>query len=194
MTPQEAATEVKRKLAALEKFRREDVPDIIGTEAVKHYNQSFVNEGATDKELKKWDNVERRKPESEWYGFSLGANSQNPNKKPVETHGGASKKGKGDKIKKIGNTNFSPTRTKDKVLTGETSELKNATHYVKKPDRVTVRNDKPYAAVQNNGGQAKIFGKTTFTMKARPFIYRSQVLEAKIQSKIVKELKNITEQ
>ena len=184
MTPQEASSAVRAKLAALDKFRREDVPDIIGTEAVRHYNKSFIDEGATDKTLKKWDNVERRKPTSEWYGFSLGANSQNPNKKAKSVPDEKSKK-------KQGKTNFSPTRAKDKILTGETSELKNATHYVKKADRVTVRNDKPYAAVQNNGGQAKIFGKTTFTMKARPFIYRSEQLEAKIYAKIAKGIQNI---
>jgi phage gpG-like protein len=184
MTADEAASAVRKKLAELEKFRREDVPDIIGTEAVKHYNQSFVNEGVTDKTLKKWDNVERRKSTSEWYGFSLGSNSQNPTKKTKSKPNEKSKKAPGK-------TNFSPTRAKDKILTGETSELKNATRYVKKPDRVTVLNDKPYAAVQNNGGQAKIFGKKTFTMKARPFIYRSEQLEAKIYAKIAKGIQNI---
>lgn len=184
MTPEEAVAAMKAKLAALEKFRKEDVPDIIGTEAVKHYNQSFVDEGATDKTLKKWENVKRRDPGSEWYGFSLGANSQNPNKKAKATPDEKSKK-------KPGKTNFSPTRAKDKILSGETMELKNATRYVKKTDRVTVLNDKPYAAVQNNGGKAMIFGKKAFTMKARPFIYRSEQLEKKIYDKIAKGIQNI---
>ncbi|NCB68477.1 MAG: virion morphogenesis protein [Bacteroidia bacterium] len=43
------------------------IKDIIGTEAVNHFKQSFVNEGFTDKTLEKWPEVERRKPESAWY-------------------------------------------------------------------------------------------------------------------------------
>ena len=187
MTPQEAAAAVKKKLAELERFRREDVPDIIGTEAVRHFNQSFVNEGATDKSLKKWPDVKRRDPASAWYGFSAGSNGQNPN---VEARHASSKKDK----TKIGKSNFSPTRAKDKVLTGETMELKNATDYIKKPDRVTVRNDKSYAAVHNFGGQAKIFGKKAFTMKARPFIYRSEVLNKKIHDMINKGIQKIKNQ
>ena len=186
MTPQEAAAAVKKKLAELERFRRQDVPDIIGTEAVRHYNQSFVNEGATDKSLKKWPDVKRRNPASAWYGFSLGSNGQNPNAKKQNT----TKKDK----PKTGKSNFSPTRAKDKILTGETNDLKNATDYIKKSDRVTVRNDKPYAAVHNFGGQAKVFGKATFTMKARPFIYRSEVLNKKIHDKINKGIQKIKDQ
>jgi len=188
MTPEQATAAIKKKLAELERFRHEDVPDIIGTEAVRHYNQSFVNEGATDQSLKKWDDVKRRDPGSEWYGFSLGANTQNPNKKPVEAHGGAPKN------KKPGKTNFSPTRTKDKILTGETNELKNATKYVKKADRVTVLNDKPYAHVHNFGGQAYVFGKKAFNMKARPFIYPSSALNKTIHDKIKKEIEKIKKQ
>ena len=189
MTPEEAKQRVRERMAEIERFKLEDVPDIIGTEAVNHYNESFVNEGFTDKSLKKWDNVKRRDSTSEWYGFSLGANSQNPNKKALEVKG--TKKDK--KTKKLGATNFSPTRAKDKILSGETMELKNAIHYVKKADRVTIRNDKPYASVHQFGETAKIFGKKSFTMKARPFIGRSAVLEANIRAKFVKELKNIIE-
>lgn len=181
MTPQQATAAVKRKLAELERFRREDVPDIIGTEAVRHYNQSFVNEGATDKSLKKWPDVKRRDPTSEWYGFSLGSNSQKPN--------AVDKKDK----KKSGSSNFSPTRAKDKILSGETMELKNAIKYVVKADRVTISNDKPYAAVHQFGLPAKVFGKKTFTMKARPFIYRSEQLEAKIYKEIAKGIQKIKE-
>lgn len=182
MTPQQAAEAIKKKLAALERFRREDVPDIIGNEAVRHYNQSFVNEGATDKSLKKWDDVKRRNPESEWYGFSLGANS--PKTEKTDENGKRIKKDSKAKA-----TNFSPTRTKDKVLTGETNELKNATDYFKKADRVTVRNDKPYARAHNFGEQSYVFGKKAFNQKARPFIYPSAVLNKAIYDKVAREMK-----
>ena len=186
MTPQEAAQAVKRKLQELERFRREDVPEIIGTEAVRHFNQSFVNEGFTDKSLKKWPDVKRRDPSSSWYGFSLGANSQNPNKKAKTKPDEKSKR-------KPGNTNFSPTRAKDKILNGETMELKNSITYVVKSDRVTVLSNKPYASVHQFGEPAKIFGRKTFTMKARPFIGKSEIMMNKIYTKIEKEIQNIKE-
>lgn len=173
---------MKRKLAELERFRREDLPDIVGTEAVRHYNQSFVNEGATDKALKKWDNVKRRDSGSEWYGFSLGANSARPQR--VDENGKRIKKESKAKA-----TNFSPTRAQDKILTGDSNDLKNATEYVKKPDRVTIRNDKPYASVHNFGGKSVVFGKKAFTQKARPFIYHSAVLNKSIYDKVAREMK-----
>ena len=181
MTPKQAADAVKRKLAELEKFRRTDVPEIVGTEAVRHYRKSFDNEGATDETLKKWPDVKRRDPNSPWYGFSLGSNSPRPLKP------GAHVKAK----KKTGTakTNFSPTRAADKVLTGETNDLRNAIKYTVKPDRVTVSNSLPYARVHNFGEKAMIFGRKAFTMKARPFIYPSAVLKKIIYDKIAAEMK-----
>ena len=78
MTPQQAAAEIKRRLAEIERFRTEDLPEIIGVEAVRHYNESFVKEGATDRSFQKWPDVKRRDPQSPWYGFSLGANTPKP--------------------------------------------------------------------------------------------------------------------
>jgi phage gpG-like protein len=182
MTPKEASDALKKRIKDLERFRVEIVPDIIGNEAVRHYNESFTNEGATDKSFKKWDEVERRKPDSPWYGFSLGSNSQ----KPVETD----ETGKNIiKTSKAKATNFSPTRAQDKILTGDTNDLKNATHYVKKSDRVTIRNDKPYARVHNFGEQSYIFGRKAFNQKARPFIYPSAVLNKAIYDKVAREMK-----
>jgi phage gpG-like protein len=179
MTPQQAQQKIKEKLAELARFRREDVPHIIGNEAVRHYNESFVNEGKTDESLEKWQEVKRRNPDSPWYGFSYGAKSPRPGADPKS---------------KAKATNFSPTRTRDKVLTGESNELKNATDYIVMPDRVVVQNDKPYARVHNFGENAKIFGKKTFKMPARPFIYESAALNRKIAEKIKKGIKKIVEQ
>lgn len=182
MIPQQAIEAIKKRMSDLDRFRREDLPDIVGTEAVRHFQQSFVNEGSTDKSLKKWPNVKRRDPESGWYGFSIGSNSVKPEKTDEN----------GKKIKntsKAKATNFSPTRTQDKILTGDTNDLKNATTYVKKPDRVTLRNDKPYARAHNFGEQSYIFGKKAFNQKARPFIYPSTVLNKAIYDKVAREMK-----
>lgn len=178
MTPKQAQEAIRRKLAELERFRQEDMPHIIGTEAVRHYNESFVNEGATDESLVKWKDVKRRNPDSPWYGFSAGAKSPRPGANPES---------------KAKATNFSPTRTTDKILTGESNELKNATDYIVAPGKVTVINDKPYARVHNFGEGAVIFGKKPFKMPARPFIYVSAQLNQRILGKIKKEVKIIIE-
>jgi len=172
MTPKEAQQKLKRKLAQIEMVRTNDVPRIIKEEAVNHYEKSFEVEGKLDDAIAPWPDVKRRDPNSPWYGFSLGATSPRPGKKTKKK-----------------TTNFSPTRVLDKILTGETNELKNAIIGTIKPDRVTISNDKPYARVHNFGGKAYVFGKTEFTMKPRPFIYPSAMLVRAIKEKILKTLK-----
>jgi len=162
MSPEQFKQRMSEHLAELKAFQRDKLPDIVGTEAVNHFNQSFVNEGFTDETLQKWPDVQRRNASSSWYGYSS-----------------------------VGKNHFSPTRASDKILTGETSELKNATTYIVKEDRVTVRNDKSYAAVHQFGLMAKIFGGMEFTMKARPFIGKSKVLGQNIQAKFQREIKKI---
>jgi len=180
MNPDEFKKIFHNHLEEVVKFQKEKLPKIIGVEAVNHYTQSFVNEGFEDKNIKKWHDVKRRNPESEWYGFSYGSNSANSNKP----------KRKKEEINK-GITNFSPEATKNKILTGSTSELKNSIHYVIKSDRVTVGTDKPYAAVHQFGMPAKVFGKAEFIMKPRPFIGKSDILNDSIREKIENELKRI---
>jgi phage gpG-like protein len=178
MTPQEAIAAIKKREADLARFYREDYPRILGDEAVKHFNQSFVNEGFTDKSLKKWDEVERRKPDSPWYGFEKDATSPRP---------GDKKRKKAEPIKK---TNFSPNATERSILKGKgMAALKDATDYIIKPDRVTVRNDRPYAKVHNYGETAKIFGKKSFSMPKRQFIGHSAVLNKAITDQVAREMK-----
>lgn len=182
MTTEELKIRIHTHLSELKEFQKEQLPKIIGVEAVNHYTESFAKEGFEDNELKKWPDVKRRNSQSEWYGFSYRANSAKP---------GVGKDRNMSKKDKKGLTNFSPEATKNKVLTGTTSELKNSIHFTVKPDRVTVGTDKPYAAVHQFGLQAKVFGKAEFTMKARPFIGKSEILNNAIKAKCEKELKRI---
>lgn len=48
-------------------YLRNDFPDIVGVEAVKHFKENFQNEGFTNQTLQKWDDVKRRTnpPESQ---------------------------------------------------------------------------------------------------------------------------------
>lgn len=161
----DVSAEIRKKLQEIADFRKNKLPDIVGTEAVNHFKEGFAKEGFTDKTLVKWRNVKRRDPASPWYGFSMENKSR-----------------------------FSNTRALDKILTGDSKELQNSISYVKQTDRVTVYSDKEYAAVHQFGLTSKIFGKKSFTQTARPFIGKSEVLEQNIYAKIERELAKITKQ
>lgn len=162
MDIQEFAKIFPERMKKLKDFAAgDDIKDILGTEAVNHYKESFDNQGFTDKTTNPWQDVKRRDSSSPWYG-----------------HSGQTGK-------------FSNARTTAPVLNGETLELKNATTYAKTERGVRVSNDKPYARVHNYGGRAKIYGKKEFQMPERKFIGRSAVMVAKINAKIKREFQRI---
>lgn len=132
--------------------------DSIGREAVLHFKKSFDNEGFTDEVINPWKEVERRKPDSPWYGHS----GQTPN--------------------------FSPERAMSNILTGETGLLRESITFKYLPNGVRVSSEMPYAAVHQYGLPAKIYGKKPFKMPARPFIGKSKALIRKINQKIQREL------
>lgn len=162
MKIEDFARKFPHKIAELKQFASgEDVKDIVGVEAVNHFKDSFRNEGFTDETLNPWKDVKRRDPASPWYGHS-------------------------------GQTGrFSAERTTAKILTGETRELQNSITYTRIPGGARIRSDKPYAAVHQFGGMAKIYGKKQFNMTPRPFIGKSAVLNNKIKEKIKREFKRI---
>lgn len=158
MDIQEFARIFPERIEKIKQFTQgNDIKDIIGTEAVNHYKESFQNEGFTDETLNPWKDVKRRDPKSPWYG-----------------HSGQTGK-------------FSAARTTAKVLTGETRELQNSITYERIPGGARIKSDKPYAAVHQFGGLAKIYGKKSFNMTPRPFIGKSAVMVRKINDKIKKE-------
>lgn len=78
-----------------------------------------------------------------------------------------------------------------KILSGETKLLAESIKYVYVSGGVRISNYTSYAAVHQFGGSAKIFGKTPFQMKARPFMGKSRVLKENIENIITDEIKNI---
>lgn len=48
------------KIARMHDFIENDVPDIVGKEAVDHFKESFDNEGFTNERQGKWKEVKRR--------------------------------------------------------------------------------------------------------------------------------------
>lgn len=162
MKIEDFAKQFPKKLKELNDFvNSEDILDILGVEAVNHFKGSFDNEGFTDDTLNPWKNVKRRDSDSPWYGHS-------------------------------GQTGrFSTARTTAKVLTGETRELQNSITYTRIPAGARISSDKPYAAVHQFGGMAKIYGKKQFNMTPRPFIGKSKLLVDNISNKIKREFKRI---
>ncbi|MDR3057750.1 MAG: phage virion morphogenesis protein [Prevotella sp.] len=162
MDIQEFARQFPQKMKELTDFvEGDDIKDIMGTEAVNHFKGSFDNEGFTDETIDPWHDVERRDPDSSWYG-----------------HSGQTGK-------------FSTARTTAKILTGETRELRESISYKKTSLGARIINSTPYAAVHQFGLQAKIYGKKVFQMIARPFMGKSIILKQNIESKIYKRIKEI---
>lgn len=151
-------------------------PVVMGTEAVNHYKESFENQGFTDKSLKKWEEVERRKPSSPWRGFQYGSTVPRPGR---------------TKRKPNSQTNYSPAAEKRPILSGQTQELMHSIDWKRSGDGVVVTAKTPYSKVQNEGGQIKVFGKRTTTLKQRQFMGQSQVLRDKIRTIIYNDLKRI---
>jgi len=150
------------KMDEIKEFvQSDDIKDILGTEAVNHYKESFQNEGFTDETLNPWKDVERRDSDSPWYG-----------------HSGQTGK-------------FSNARTSAKILSGETRELQNSITFDHIAYGARIKSDKPYASVHQFGGLAKIYGKKEFQMTPRPFMGKSAVLVSNINDKIKREFTRI---
>lgn len=159
MNIQDFARRFNEKMKKVADFTQgDDIKDILGTESVDYFKESFQNEGFTDETLNPWKDVKRRDPESPWYGHS----------------------------KQTGK--FSSARTTAKILSGEKLELQNAITYRRITNGARIMNDKPYASVHQYGGRAKIYGKKEFQMTPRPFIGRSAILVSNIEAKIKREM------
>jgi len=63
--------QLNEKMEEIKDFVSNDVPDIIGVEAVNYFKDSFDKEAFDGNP---WKDVERRNPASPWYGFSYLSN------------------------------------------------------------------------------------------------------------------------
>jgi len=94
---------------------------------------------------KPWDNVERRKAGSSWYGFQYKAGGK-------------------------GKRNFSTAATTRAILTGMTGELGDSIRNRVETAKIIWSTDKVYAEVQNEGGDIKVFGKHPAKIISRQFM------------------------
>lgn len=150
-------------------------PTIMGVEAVNHFKDSFANQGFTDRNLVKWEEVVRRK-EGRWKGFQYGSTVPRPEQK---------------RRKDGSQTNYSPAAESREILTGQTLELMNGIDWEKTADGIRVYASAAYAKIHNEGGPMKIFGKTSGTMPKRQFMGRSEILINKLRTFILTDLHRI---
>lgn len=172
------------KISILKHYLKQDAPIIIGTEAVKHFQQSFYDEGFTDSYLIKWKPSKRKDSKSQWYGFLYRATTPLPNNHPRRK--GSKIKYKPRKSNPI--TNFSRAATKWKTLSGYTGDLKDSLKYKKTISGVVVFSDLPYAKVHNEGGYIKVFGKKRVRLPKRQFMGLSAKLQNKLRYIIIKDI------
>lgn len=148
-------------ISAFQKFIQDDALRIVETEALNHFQNSFVYQGFTDKSLVKWParKIPRRKNGKQITGKTLEKwKAKNEGRALLISHASDTK-----------GTHLANTFV---------SELA--------PGKVTIIVDKPYAQVHNDGLRA---GRPPgFTMPQRRFIGPSQKLGEKIQAKFEKEI------
>lgn len=148
-------------ISAFQKFVQEDALRIVETEALNHFQNSFVYQGFTDKSLVKWParKIPRRKNGKQITGKTLEKWKAKNDGRALPISHASDTKG---------------THMANSIV----SELA--------PGKVTIIVDKPYAQVHNDGLRA---GRPPgFTMPQRQFIGPSEKLEQKIQAKFEKEI------
>lgn len=169
-------SKIIKKIERSLNYIKNDMPEIIGTEAVNHFKNSFQNEGFTDTSLEKWEPVKRTDNSSRWYGFKYKSTASRPGQ---------------TKRKEGGYSNYSDAATSRPILSGETQELMNAIDYTFDGRRVTITAHAKYAQIQNEGGPMKVFGRSGAVMPKRQFMGKSEVLRKHLQQMIKKDLLNI---
>lgn len=178
--------EIGRKVNELARWVKNDLPRLAGKTAVDHFSENFDKEGFVNGGLNKWPKVKRRDADSPWYGFDyIGEKRTSYAFKRDKKTG---KSYKSDKQKKL---NFSRNATQRKILNGSTHELQRSLRYVVGAGSVSITSDKPYAAVQNNGGSIRVFGKKAVQLPARPFVGESLELDQKIDKIIDDKLNEL---
>ncbi len=178
---------IERKIKALERYMKNDMPRKIGVESVNFFTENFQKGGFVDRRLQKWKPSKRTDPQSVWYGFEYRAKTKLPSNHPRRK--GAKKPYKARKTGAI--TNYSPAATKRKTLIGSTGELADSLQYKIFPGMVIVFSDKKYAHIHNDGGKISIFGKKIVNVPERKFIGKSYALEQKLRKMVKRDVLQI---
>lgn len=147
-------------VSAFQKFIQDDALRIVETEALNHFQNSFVYQGFTDKNLVKWP------------------------KRKIPKRNGKQITGKTLEKWKVKNEGRALLISHSSDTKG--THMANTIVGEREPGKVTIIVDKEYAQVHNDG---LLSGRPPgFMMPQRRFIGPSEKLEQKIQEKLEKEI------
>ena len=151
------------------------IPVLVGEMLVDGFQKSFDMQRFNDAGTAPWQQVQRRREGSPWYGFNYRSNYSVPaGSRGTHANGRPRRYGT-----RGGITNFTPTATTRSILLGWGSANLRGSIYLHTANRgrVIVASDQPHAQVHNEGGEAQIFGRKVFTMPKRQFMGHSTKLD-----------------
>ncbi len=153
--------EVKKRL----ELSRRELLVLLSNQAQNYFLRSFKNQGFDGQA---WENVKRREEGTPEYKYPKTKGLQRRSQ-PILTGAGWKKRG-GTLRRAVSNM-------------ARTAEIDN--------NRFRMIVDLPYAAIHNEGGEGKAFGKYPFTMPRRQFIGQTQELTTMQRGQIDKTIKKI---
>lgn len=170
--------DVLRRLAAAERYFENDVPVVIGVEAVKHFKESFQDEGFTDSSLKKWDTRKTKRLE--------GTNTQKILSKSSELGESIDYRIEGSTVVIYSDKPYAQIHNEGGTIP-VTEKMRGYfwSQYYKAVDLTGDKEDE-LAQQFKNMALAK-----TITIQQRQFMGDSQALIEKISNKIVRDLTRI---
>jgi phage gpG-like protein len=179
--------EIEKKVL---KYIKNDLPRIAGKMAVDEFRENFRRQGFRNNGITPWPDVKRRDKSSPWYGFQYKGEHRTSVRYIRDRKTGKTRRSKTQR-----KLNFSNAATQRGILIGPGANLMNSiTEKERSKDRVVIGSDLPYAAVHNEGGYIKIFGKTIRKLPKRQFLGESRELMDELQKKYLADIDRITDE
>ena len=179
--------EIEKKVI---RYVEKDLPRIAGKMAVDEFRENFHRQGFRNNGITRWQDVKRRDKNSPWYGFQYKGEKRTSVRFVRDRKTGKTKRSKTQR-----KLNYSNAATKRGILIGPGANLKNSiTEKERSKDKVVIGSDLPYAAVHNEGGTIKVFGKAVRKLPKRQFLGESRELMDELQKKYLADIDRIVDQ
>lgn len=179
--------EIEKKVI---RYVEKDLPRIAGKMAVDEFRENFHRQGFRNNGITRWPDVKRRDKNSPWYGFQYKGEKRTSVRFVRDRETGKTRRSKTQK-----KLNYSNAATKRGILIGPGANLMNSiTEKERSKDKIVIGSDLPYAAVHNEGGTIKVFGKAVQKLPKRQFIGESRELMDELQKKYLADIDRITDE
>lgn len=179
--------EIEKKVI---RYVEKDLPRIAGKMAVDEFRENFHRQGFRNNGITRWQDVKRRDKNSLWYGFQYKGEKRTSVRFVRDRKTGKTKR---SNIQR--KLNYSNAATKRGILIGPGANLMNSiTEKERSKDKVVIGSDLPYAAVHNEGGTIKVFGKAVRKLPKRQFLGESRELMDELQKKYLADIDRIVDQ